>query len=303
MGFRFRKSINLGGGFRINFSKSGVGYSFGGKGFRITKTAKGTTRKTVSIPGTGISHVQETKSSGKKYKDSVTPVPTNKQMKNLKTNLIIIRVFLLLLALMVGATIWIIHYKTTAQTDYTVEQLFFLEGHPKIYDPVQTAEEFYGQFNESRIRLADSAWISQRQSNLQSYADDKVILYLSKGQGYINSAIFNLKENDFDQPLDVSFVFDVIGGYLPSDFCTVYQTDATYTFSNEEATQYVYCGRLNGESPSPGYNHYVSIIATNFPQDGLWRIEVTPDAYGGKGLDWIENFATPWDFDLAQYIK
>ena len=60
MGFRFRKSINLGGGFRVNLSKSGVGYSWGVKGYRITKTSKGTTRKTVSIPGTGISYVQET---------------------------------------------------------------------------------------------------------------------------------------------------------------------------------------------------------------------------------------------------
>lgn len=60
MGFRFRKSINLGGGFRINLSKSGVGYSWGVKGYRRTKTAKGTTRKTISIPGTGISHVTET---------------------------------------------------------------------------------------------------------------------------------------------------------------------------------------------------------------------------------------------------
>ena len=60
MGFRYRKSINLGGGFRINLSKSGVGYSWGVKGYRVTKTAKGTTRKTASIPGTGISYVQET---------------------------------------------------------------------------------------------------------------------------------------------------------------------------------------------------------------------------------------------------
>lgn len=59
MGLRYRKSINLGGGFRINFSKSGVGYSFGGKGFRYTKTARGTNRATVSIPGTGISWVEE----------------------------------------------------------------------------------------------------------------------------------------------------------------------------------------------------------------------------------------------------
>lgn len=59
MGYRYRKSINLGGGFRINISKSGVGYSWGTKGYRVTKTAKGTIRQTVSIPGSGISHVQE----------------------------------------------------------------------------------------------------------------------------------------------------------------------------------------------------------------------------------------------------
>lgn len=60
MGFRYRKSINLGGGFRINLSKSGIGYSWGKKGHRVTKTAKGTTRRTASIPGTGISYVHET---------------------------------------------------------------------------------------------------------------------------------------------------------------------------------------------------------------------------------------------------
>ena len=59
MGFRYRKSINLGGGFRINLSKSGIGYSWGTKGYRVTKTARGTTRRTYSIPGTGLSYTQE----------------------------------------------------------------------------------------------------------------------------------------------------------------------------------------------------------------------------------------------------
>lgn len=59
MGFRYRKSINLGGGFRINLSKTGIGYSWGVKGYRVTKTARGTTRRTASIPGTGISYVHE----------------------------------------------------------------------------------------------------------------------------------------------------------------------------------------------------------------------------------------------------
>ena len=35
MGFRFRKSIKLGGGFRLNLSKSGFGISGGVKGARV----------------------------------------------------------------------------------------------------------------------------------------------------------------------------------------------------------------------------------------------------------------------------
>ena len=59
MGLRFRKSIGLGHGFRINISKSGVGYSWGTRGFRITKTSTGRIRKTYSLYGTGISYVEE----------------------------------------------------------------------------------------------------------------------------------------------------------------------------------------------------------------------------------------------------
>lgn len=74
MGFRYRKSINLGGGFRINISKSGIGYSWGVKGYRITKTAKGTTRRTSSIPGTELSFVEET--SNKKFTPNQNNIPS-----------------------------------------------------------------------------------------------------------------------------------------------------------------------------------------------------------------------------------
>lgn len=61
MGLRFKKSINLGGA-KINFSKTGIGASLGGKGLRVTKMANGRTRTTASLPGTGISYVKESSS-------------------------------------------------------------------------------------------------------------------------------------------------------------------------------------------------------------------------------------------------
>lgn len=65
MGWRFRKSRNF-GPLRINLSKSGIGWSVGGKGLRFTKKASGGYRTTASIPGTGVSYVKEhhPKSSG-----------------------------------------------------------------------------------------------------------------------------------------------------------------------------------------------------------------------------------------------
>lgn len=62
MGFRFRKSMKI-GPFRVTLSKSGISYSAGVKGLRVTKTASGAVRTTASIPGTGISYVKQ--ASGK----------------------------------------------------------------------------------------------------------------------------------------------------------------------------------------------------------------------------------------------
>jgi hypothetical protein len=55
MGFRFRKTIKLFPGLKINLSKSGVSTSIGGPGTTLNISNHGT-RGTVSIPGTGISY-------------------------------------------------------------------------------------------------------------------------------------------------------------------------------------------------------------------------------------------------------
>ena len=55
MGWNFRKSVSI-GPFRVTASQSGLSYSVGGKGLRVTRQADGRTRTTVSLPGTGISY-------------------------------------------------------------------------------------------------------------------------------------------------------------------------------------------------------------------------------------------------------
>ena len=99
MGVRFRKSINLGKGFRINMSKSGPGFSWGGKGFRVTKKANGGFRTTAYIPGTGLSYQKDfsnplkgdnkkAKKSGDKFAEKVTDIEERDfglDFKNLKS--------------------------------------------------------------------------------------------------------------------------------------------------------------------------------------------------------------------------
>jgi tetratricopeptide (TPR) repeat protein len=57
VGFRIRKSIQIVPGVRMTFSKSGIGYSAGVKGYRVTKRADGRLQRTMSLPGTGLSYV------------------------------------------------------------------------------------------------------------------------------------------------------------------------------------------------------------------------------------------------------
>ena len=54
MSIRFRKSINLGGGLKLNFNKKSAGLSFGSKGARFSMNSDGRKTTSIGIPGTGL---------------------------------------------------------------------------------------------------------------------------------------------------------------------------------------------------------------------------------------------------------
>ena len=63
MGFRFRKTIRLFPGVRINLSKSGVSTSIGKPGATINISERGTCG-TVGMPGTGLSYSEQLSKPG-----------------------------------------------------------------------------------------------------------------------------------------------------------------------------------------------------------------------------------------------
>lgn len=52
--FQFRRSIGGRRGFRLNFTKTGVGWSFGLPGLHYSKHSSGRETGTIGIPGTGM---------------------------------------------------------------------------------------------------------------------------------------------------------------------------------------------------------------------------------------------------------
>ena len=68
MGLRFRKSVKIAPGVKVNFNKKSTGVTFGGKGFHYTVNSKGKRTTSVGIPGTGLSYSTTSGGNSKKQK-------------------------------------------------------------------------------------------------------------------------------------------------------------------------------------------------------------------------------------------
>lgn len=86
MGLRFRKSIKIAPGVKVNLNKNSTSVSIGTKGKHYTVNSKGKTTKTVGIPGTGLSYSTTSggttsKKTSKKTKVSAVKKSNRRQSK------------------------------------------------------------------------------------------------------------------------------------------------------------------------------------------------------------------------------
>jgi hypothetical protein len=82
MGFRFRRSIKIASGIRLNVSKSGVSASIGRRGATINISDKGA-KATVGIPGTGISYSENLSSAKERQQSDRSDAAAPNDGKNL----------------------------------------------------------------------------------------------------------------------------------------------------------------------------------------------------------------------------
>ena len=65
MGFRFRKSIKIAPGVKLNFNKNSTSISIGKRGARYTVNSNGKETVSIGIPGTGLYYTESVTRKGK----------------------------------------------------------------------------------------------------------------------------------------------------------------------------------------------------------------------------------------------
>lgn len=79
MGLRFRRSVKLMPGVRVNFSGSGASLSLGGRGATVNLSSRGT-RTTVGLPGTGLSYSVSSGSGGTRRRSAQQLAAAHRRM-------------------------------------------------------------------------------------------------------------------------------------------------------------------------------------------------------------------------------
>lgn len=61
MGWRFRRSVKIAPGVRLNIGKRSIGASVGPRGAKVSANTRGEVRRTMGLPGTGLSYTEQSK--------------------------------------------------------------------------------------------------------------------------------------------------------------------------------------------------------------------------------------------------
>lgn len=117
MGLRFRRSIKIAPGVRVNLNKKSASVTFGPKGLKHTVSTTGKSHTTVGVPGTGLSY---TTSGGRPASVPAAQRPTSPKSKAV----------VLPLCIFLGVLGWIVDIFTVALGGFYDVNGYVVRFHP-----------------------------------------------------------------------------------------------------------------------------------------------------------------------------
>lgn len=197
-------------------------------------------------------------------------------------------------------------------TELTAEELLYIEGHPKLFDKYEDVKNFYEDIGDDRVRVMTISDHAQRIREIGGEFEDDTVLYFLQdstiGQ-YAGLLSINIFDSEIASDMDIGSAVALIAQYLPNDFLQYYQLDCSYVYGNEDTEIYVYASRLNDDGvnhhndSNPQYSYYYGFRISHYIDKNYWILETDYAPYGGRGAEWAERYASPWEIDLAQYMQ
>ncbi len=255
MGLRFRKSIQIAKGVKLNLNKSSTSVTFGTQGLHYTISSTGKKTTSVGIPGTGLSYV--TTSGGNKKKKNSKSSTRSQQQKNSKydTNVRIVEDYEERIE-----EIKSIHKICSEPVDWQQlasqpEPFPYLGTGPleaearKQYDEYQPSflDKLMSKVNEKEKELEDAITLA-RQEDQQDYSDWQNLQALAERvlAGDIDMYFYVLEEmHPFEDILEFGSNFDV--GTDSPDFLEVEFHAKTARVVPERIVSLTQTGRLSSK--------------------------------------------------------
>lgn len=153
MGFRFRKSIQIFPGIKLNISKSGLSLSLGPRGLKYTVNSSGRSTATVGIPGTGLSY---SKTITKAFNAKKTLKPSHENMEENEAQVVEYQNY--------------INYITNLH-EYADEKVQWLTNGPSILPEVSADESAASHYTKLSTDVSELSLLSSQilEGNLEAY--------------------------------------------------------------------------------------------------------------------------------------
>ena len=222
MGFRFRKSIKLAPGVKLNLNKKSVGVTFGKKGVHHTINSSGRKTTSVSLPGTGLSYVH-TSGSGKKNKktdktlttdnDRNTGLDKEKNKGCAKGCLSVLVVFFVLVSILGSCgDKKKKEDKTTIEKQTSTEAVTTTEVSTTA---LETTTEAINPITEENTTVVNTESVTEASSEVTTETNEQMVWICSEGKKYHKSSTCS----SMDSPWEVTVSDAERLGYSPCKRC------------------------------------------------------------------------------------